>query len=225
MFLAIIRQSEKEGAVRDAVLDYLRQQRDRVHARGRALDCCSGPEDYGLGEVFPDLRIERCDQTGFEGMTYRCDVHDLSGIPDDRFEVVFLLEALEHIERPHEALSAVRRVLKPEGILVLSTVMDFPIHRHPHDFWRFCPDGLAVLLEGFRIEDLTIEGRREKPQGLWVTATKSEGSWRTHNLALASAPNRVHNSLTRWFAFKENLHYRIARLLFGARARQPPGRF
>jgi len=213
--------------LREAVLDYLDENRSLITQEGQALDCCCGTHDYGLGRLFPKLVIETCDQTDFpeRRVDHVADVHNLCAIPDDRYDALFLLEALEHIERPHDALAAVRRVLRPRGVLALTTVMDFPIHRHPHDYWRFCPDGLAVLLDGFHIEDMTLEGRREKPQGIWVIARKVSGNERIHNLAWAREPNRVHNSLTRWFSFKEEVHYRIARLFFGERSRKPENRY
>ena len=31
--------------------------------------------------------------------------------------------------------------------MVFTTVMNFPIHSYPHDYWRFTPQGIETLLE------------------------------------------------------------------------------
>ncbi len=38
---------------------------------------------------------------------------------DDSFDLIFLLEVLEHLDYPDQALSELRRILKPDGYLVL----------------------------------------------------------------------------------------------------------
>lgn len=32
--------------------------------------------------------------------------------------------------------------------MAISSTMYFPVHEHPHDYWRFTPDGFASLLRG-----------------------------------------------------------------------------
>jgi len=47
--------------------------------------------------------------------------------PDDHFDAVFSFETLEHVEADEKMLQELRRVLKPTGVLVLSTP-NFPIN-------------------------------------------------------------------------------------------------
>ena len=163
---------------------------------------------------FPVLEIKRQDQTALPGVDLVCDVHHLDGLERETQAAVFCLEALEHLANPVAAIAAFRRTLRPGGTLFLTTVMDFPIHRHPQDFWRFCPEGLALLLDGFQVTDFTVEGHRIHPRGLWVTALKQDGDFRRANQEQALNPNRVHLPLSRWFAFKERIHKWIAALFF-----------
>lgn len=61
-------------------------------------------------------RIENFDSTRFK-------IADASkGIPfeDEKFDYVFALEILEHVESPTKMLQEIHRVLKPNGVLILS---------------------------------------------------------------------------------------------------------
>jgi SAM-dependent methyltransferase len=39
--------------------------------------------------------------------------------PDNSFDLIFLLEVLEHLDYPDKALAELRRILKPDGFLIL----------------------------------------------------------------------------------------------------------
>ena len=47
---------------------------------------------------------------------------------DNTFDVIFLLEVLEHLDYPEDALKEIRRVLKPDGVLILGVPRE-PIWR------------------------------------------------------------------------------------------------
>src|SRR5207247_10598535 len=40
--------------------------------------------------------------------------------PDDEFDIVYMMQVIEHIARPHEFFDEVRRILKPAGALYLA---------------------------------------------------------------------------------------------------------
>lgn len=70
--------------------------------------------------------------------------------PDASFDFVVADMVLEHVEgNPQQAVDEARRVLRDGGISILTSVFDFPVHNYPGDFWRFTPDGLALLHRGF----------------------------------------------------------------------------
>jgi SAM-dependent methyltransferase len=85
------------------------------------------------------------------------DVCDLRCFEDATFDAAFVLEVLEHVVSPDLAISELRRVLAPRGVLVLSTPFLFEIHEGPHDYYRFTEHGLRHLLRGF--DDCTIVRR------------------------------------------------------------------
>jgi SAM-dependent methyltransferase len=75
--------------------------------------------------------------------------------PDESFDYVVSDQVLEHIEGPPQrVIDESFRVLKPGGLAIHTTCFINPIHRDPNDFWRFTPDGLALLGRPFsRIVD------------------------------------------------------------------------
>jgi SAM-dependent methyltransferase len=74
------------------------------------------------------------------------DVCDLP-FRDGVFDAVVNIQVLEHIKEPHVCVAEMARVLKPGGQLILTTVQDWEIHQHPHDFFRYTKYGLEYLFE------------------------------------------------------------------------------
>lgn len=70
------------------------------------------------------------------------DAHALP-IADGAFDVVLLLDVLEHLERPRQALGEAARVLAPGGRLIIMVPFLYPVHDAPRDFTRFTPAGLV----------------------------------------------------------------------------------
>jgi SAM-dependent methyltransferase len=104
-------------------------------------------------------------QTGLERFGVdlrRGNVEELDE-PDGSADVAVMLDVLEHLVDPLAALKAVRRVVDPEGLLVLSTVNLSGLHaRLRKDRWPwfirshlhyFSPETLAAMLRdsGFRL--------------------------------------------------------------------------
>ena len=71
---------------------------------------------------------------------------------DHSVDVVFCKQVLEHVERPHQLLPDVRRVLRAGGVLAGSTSHLEPYHGY--SIANFTPYGLKRLLErsGFELE-------------------------------------------------------------------------
>ena len=68
--------------------------------------------------------------------------------PDESFDFVFSDQVLEHVEgNPQQAVDECLRVVKKGGHVVHTTCMMAAIHG-PGDFWRFTPEGLALLHRG-----------------------------------------------------------------------------
>jgi SAM-dependent methyltransferase len=84
---------------------------------------------------------------------------DASQLPlaDASVDTVVILEVMEHLRRPREALQEIVRVLRPAGRLLLTMPFLYPIHDAPHDYQRLTIHGIARDVEaaGLRIDALT----------------------------------------------------------------------
>ena len=63
------------------------------------------------------------------------------------FDVVICTEVMEHVAEPKQLLSEIRRVLRPDGILILTTPFLVPVHEAPYDFYRYTVHGLEYLVK------------------------------------------------------------------------------
>lgn len=69
---------------------------------------------------------------------------------DGEFGVVISDQVLEHVEGdPVQAVEETRRVLRPGGLAIHTTVFAFPIHGSPSDYWRYTPDALRYMCRNF----------------------------------------------------------------------------
>jgi SAM-dependent methyltransferase len=123
------------------------------------------PEDSDLRPLLSGLDYVGCDMREGPGVDRVLDLHNID-LPDETAGTVFLMDTLEHVEYPHQAVKEVHRILKPDGVLIMSSVLDFFIHETPNDFWRFTPDGFNSLLKPFNHSHVGYYGRDVFPHSL-----------------------------------------------------------
>ena len=71
---------------------------------------------------------------------------------ENSFDLVIMMEVLEHVKEPKKALSEIYRVLSHKGKLIMSTPFILGIHDEPYDYYRFTKYGLEYLLSDFKVE-------------------------------------------------------------------------
>ena len=99
------------------------------------------------------------------------DLHSIA-LPDESIGTAICLDTLEHVEYPRKAMENIHRVLKPEGLLLLSVPMNFPIHNYPYDYWRFTPAGVESLLKPFHFAHVDAIGTPDFPTTVVALAAK-----------------------------------------------------
>jgi hypothetical protein len=63
-------------------------------------------------------------------------------------------------------------VLRPGGVVAISSLMFFPIHNHPWDYWRFTPEGFDLILRPFESRLVVPVGYETLPEGVFGIGVK-----------------------------------------------------
>ena len=124
-----------------------------------------------LRDIFPGTQYIGCDIQAGPNVDQVEDIHRLS-FDDDSVGTVICVEVLEHVHDPIRAVQEVHRVLRPGGIAVFTSVMFMPVHAHPWDFWRFTPEGFALLLQPFEASVAFGYGMDVLPEGVYGLGVK-----------------------------------------------------
>jgi len=125
-----------------------------------------------LRSIFPTKKFIGCDMRNGKGVDKIENVECLS-LSDESVGTVLILDTLEHVENCFKTLDEIYRVLNKEGIVIMSSVMDFPIHDYPSDYWRFTPEAFNLLLSKFPIKMIGIQGNPDHPHTVFAIGIKS----------------------------------------------------
>jgi SAM-dependent methyltransferase len=129
---------------------------------------------HDVADMRPIFKAEQhigCDIQPGIGVDSIEDIHHLS-FADDSVGTMVALETLEHVADPIRAVQEMHRVLKPGGVLAISSLMFFPIHAHPWDYWRFTPEAFELLLEPFESRLVIAQGYSLLPEGIFGIGVK-----------------------------------------------------
>jgi SAM-dependent methyltransferase len=142
-----------------------------------------------IGSYYPPGYEAICDRRRFfaEGQYVGCDIRGGPGV--DRIEdahaltfetqsvgTVLLLEVLEHVPRPDLVMAEVRRVLRPDGLLMISMPFAYRLHAFPHDYRRLTGSGLYEMLSDFPERVVFSLGPRVQPRVVFAVAKPGRSS-------------------------------------------------
>lgn len=132
----------------------------REHARGRLVELGCGQlpfletyEKYVTEVICTDW------PSSLHGETFLDFAADLNaGIPmqSNSVDTIIASDVLEHIYRPHQLLSEMRRILRPGGTALLNMPFIYWIHEAPYDFYRYTPFAIQRMAEDAGLQPVAI---------------------------------------------------------------------
>jgi 2-polyprenyl-3-methyl-5-hydroxy-6-metoxy-1,4-benzoquinol methylase len=156
LFNRTLKKKEKLGIIRKYLPDL-------TNARCLDLGCAKGTISYFLRQdggfwIHEDLDFENVMQTRLLTGPYTVVIssHDLPH-SNNAFDLIVSLDILEHIRDDSQFLREMVRVLKPGGILILSTPASGPVFllNRLKNRVGLTPDQYGHVVEGYTLEDLT----------------------------------------------------------------------
>lgn len=122
---------------------------------GRILDVGCGRKPYRemfRSNEYIGLEIDTAENRANKQADFFYD-GCLFPFPDADFDGIVCNQVLEHIFAPDEFLGEINRVLKPDGLLLLTVPFVWDEHEQPWDYARYSSFGLKSLLEknGFAV--------------------------------------------------------------------------
>lgn len=167
------------------------QTRDVIHytkkyISGRTLDLGAGSAKYR--EIIKQKASDYItfDMAAGENIDVVGDVLNLP-FDNESFDVVISTQVLEHVEKPWIMVKEIHRILKKNGICILTAPFLSSYHADPHDYFRYTVDGTKSLFknEGFKIIECDSYGRlfsviSEFIRFMWFNPYKKSkrGSWK-----------------------------------------------
>ena len=148
--------------------------RDFVKTISETIECPGPIWEFGSYQVkgqeaiadlrifFPGKKYVGVDVRPGPGVDMIYDAQKID-LPDGCIGTVLMMDTLEHIENPIKACQEISRILKPDGVFICSTVMNFSIHDHPADYFRFTPEGLTLLMYQFSPKKVMTLGYEVNP--------------------------------------------------------------
>ncbi len=134
------------------------------------------PEQVGFSDLrpfFPNNQYIGCDMRQGPGVDKVLNLHDID-LPPESVGTILCFDTLEHVEFPRKALEEIYRVLKPNGIAIITSLMNFPIHEYPHDYWRFTPEAFKSILKPFQNSFVGFQGDPNFPHTVVGIGFKGE---------------------------------------------------
>lgn len=148
--------------IRKGIFNYVRHYA-KIYGNGNVLDYGCGSKPYR--ELFDcnsyvgaDVRISGHDHSNSE-IDYYIESNSVP-LPNEQFDFILCSEVLEHVDSLNDVLREIHRLLKRDGILLVTTPFIWREHEAPYDFRRLTSFGLVKSMEGagFEIVDATKLG-------------------------------------------------------------------
>jgi ubiquinone/menaquinone biosynthesis C-methylase UbiE len=152
------------------------------------LDAGSGKlaEQFLRAEILATgATLHTCDLNFGPGVDFEADVSDLP-FEDGVYDIVLNTQVLEHVKDPGQVCKELARVLKPGGLLFLTTPQSSPLHNLPWNFFNFTHLGLKLLMDSAGLEVMRV-----RAQGGHFALLAFELHWTVFEIRRSALPKMV----------------------------------
>jgi SAM-dependent methyltransferase len=148
---------------RRTILDFVRKAAGTLDAGTRIADIGAGDSPYR--ELFEHCEYVAVDwDQSIHSAVSGVDVvssADHIALPTGSVDAALLTQVLEHVPDPRAVLQDVHRILRAGGRLYMTVPLIWELHELPHDYYRYTPSSLRLLLEDAGFMDVNINPRND----------------------------------------------------------------
>jgi len=168
---------EKVSLVRKVIMQFLEEWAPKI--KGDVLDIGAGNWKYPR-ELFKHCNYLTSDITKeYFDVDIVLDVLNPEEKYFNKFNAIICTDLLEHVTNPFLAIENIYKLLKEDGLILLTTPFNYELHgtNIVSDYWRITGDGLKLLLERAGFRNITIDsfGNEKSPLSYCASARKSYG--------------------------------------------------
>jgi SAM-dependent methyltransferase len=132
-----------------------------------------GQVDYAdLRALFPHREYVGCDMRAGPGVDRVEDVSAIS-LRDGVAGTVLCIETFEHVFEVRRAFDEVFRILKPGGLFVFTSPLNFRIHGYPDDYWRMTPQCVRRMMAPYAARLVGYQGYHKFPHTVMAVGVKA----------------------------------------------------
>ncbi|MDX2035764.1 MAG: methyltransferase domain-containing protein [Isosphaeraceae bacterium] len=132
-----------------------------------------GQLDYAdLRRLFPGKDYVGCDMRSGPGVDRVEDVSAMT-LRDGEAGTILCIETFEHVFEVRRAYDEVFRALKPGGMFIFTSPLNFRIHGYPDDYWRMTPSCVRRMLEPYGARLTGYQGYEKFPHTVMAVAVKT----------------------------------------------------
>ena len=141
----------------DRILLYKQIEENANYIKGLTLDIGAGGFRR-YASLFAVERYYTLDMLLDYSPTVVANAHFLP-FKSSSIDSIVCTQVLEHLKNAFLAVSEFRRVLKPQGIVLLTVPQVNELHEEPYDYYRYTKFGIIHLLETNHFEILLVDQR------------------------------------------------------------------
>jgi len=142
-----------------------------------------GQEHLANRHLFPEKEYVGIDLRPGPGVDSVENIEQLER-EENSVGTVLALNVLAHVKHFWRGFAEIERVLRPDGLAIISCPFHCHIHAYPRDYWRFTPEALRLLLDSLPTKIIGYNGPRRRPLNVWAVA--ATGISRNHRPAARS---------------------------------------